>query len=304
MCKSKFLIDKFIQINEKIIEKNLKNVKNVEGITEYRDIPYVDDGNMYHLLDVVRPEGDERLPVIIDIHGGAWLCGTKEVNSWYCRSLAKYGFCVVNINYRLIAEGMGGTFPNILNDVFDAFKWVENNIGNYGGDINNVFLTGDSAGGHLACLSACINADEKLGEELNMKSGLNFRAVGLNCPAVNIDRYRKIKLPVISYLYKLFFGKEGKKHVYSRLVSLQNAPLDKLPPVFLITAYGDFMRYDVKFLHKELKKRDKESVYFCPEKKSENKLGHVYSVLNPELSESVAANEGMTKFFKSHVRGV
>lgn len=51
-----------------------------------------------------------------------------------------------------------------LRDCFFAFKWVSTNIEKYGGDLNNVFVTGDSAGGFLAAYSALLNSSENLEE--------------------------------------------------------------------------------------------------------------------------------------------
>lgn len=54
------------------------------------------------MLDVYRPKSVEgALPVIVDIHGGGWYYGDKELNKYYCMSLVKYGFAVVNVSYRL-----------------------------------------------------------------------------------------------------------------------------------------------------------------------------------------------------------
>ena len=54
-----------------------------ENIKEFDDIYYIDDGNVYHKLDVYYPENTPegtKLPVIIDIHGGGWLYGDKGIN--------------------------------------------------------------------------------------------------------------------------------------------------------------------------------------------------------------------------------
>ena len=168
MCRSKTVIDKFNAMVARKDAKRMASKTPFPGVEKFYDIPYIDDGNIYHLLDVYRPENlseGERLPVIIDIHGGAWIYGTKEINAHYCQGLTKYGYCVVNINYRIITEEGKGTFPAILNDCFAAFKWVEENISDYGGDLNDVYLTGDSAGAHLAAMCVAINGDKKLREE-------------------------------------------------------------------------------------------------------------------------------------------
>lgn len=69
-----------------------------------------------------------------------------------------------------------------LRDCFSAFKWVSTNIEKYGGDLNNVFVTGDSAGGfwrHIALL----NSSDKLRKIFGVtESGLEFRACGLTSP--------------------------------------------------------------------------------------------------------------------------
>lgn len=303
MCKSKTLVDKFNAMVAKNDAKRIASKTPFEGVEKHYDIPYIDDGNKYHLLDVYRPDDiptTEPLPVIIDIHGGAWIYGTKEINAHYCQGLAKYGYCVVNINYRVITEEGQGTFPALLDDCFAAFSWVENNIASYGGDLNNVFLTGDSAGAHLAAMCAAINGDGKLREELNMKTNLVFRALGLTCGVSNVDIFRKIKLPILNYLFKLFFGDGWKKHPYLYTATLKNLDLSVLPPIFLNTARSDFMRFDVLSFDKLLTKRGIKHELLNISQKTEHKLEHVYAVINPEWEESIMTTDALVDFFRRH----
>ncbi len=305
MCKSKTLVDKFNAMVGKGDAVRMASKTPFDGVEKIYDIPYIDDGNLYHLLDVYRPEGMDMtkpLPVIIDIHGGAWIYGTKEINAHYCQGLVKYGFVVVNINYRLIIEECKGTFPAILDDCFSAFKWVEENIASYGGDLNNVFLTGDSAGAHLCSMCIGINGDEKLREELNMKTNLNFRAVGLTCGVADVECFRKIKLPVLNYVFSLFFGKEWKKHPYLYTATIKNLDLSVFPPIYLNTGKGDFMRSQVLGFHKVLNERGIEHELFDIDYKTTNKLIHVYSVINPEWEESIAATDKLIAHFKKNMQ--
>lgn len=305
MCRSKTVIDKFNAMVARKDAKRMASKTPFPGVEKFYDIPYIDDGNIYHLLDVYRPENlseGERLPVIIDIHGGAWIYGTKEINAHYCQGLTKYGYCVVNINYRIITEEGKGTFPAILNDCFAAFKWVEENISDYGGDLNDVYLTGDSAGAHLAAMCVAINGDKKLREELNMKTNLDFRALGLTCGVSDVERLRKIKLPVINYLFKLFFGEGWKKHPYLYIATLKNLNLSVLPPVFLNTSKSDFMRSDVLSFEKLLTERNIEHEIKDFPDKTLHKLEHVYTVINPEWEESKEATDAMIAYFKKYER--
>lgn len=300
MGLSRSLVDLFNNIVGKGDRKRLAEKTPFTGLEKHLDIAYSDDGHPMHTLDVYRPEGEGKLPVIIDIHGGGWIYGTKEINAHYCHGLAKYGFVVANINYRLIREGHGGTFPNILNDIFAAYKWTEEHIAEYGGDLSNVFLTGDSAGAHLACLSAAINADPELREELNMKTGLAFRALALTCGVSDVERFRTMKLPLVKYLFRLFLGENWQTHPHGHILSLQNTKLENLPPVFLNSAYGDFLKNDVKKFAATLTERGVENELFFLDEPTRHKLSHVYSVLYPEWEESAATTDALIAFFLRH----
>ena len=84
------------------------NVDSVENLSYGQE-------DKWHLLDVYRPrKAMEALPVIINIHGGAWVYGDKKVYVPYCMYLASRGFAVVNASYRLAPRY---TFPAPLEDV-------------------------------------------------------------------------------------------------------------------------------------------------------------------------------------------
>ncbi|MEY4360891.1 MAG: hypothetical protein RL391_197, partial [Actinomycetota bacterium] len=100
-------------------------------------------------LDVFAPEGatSGSRPVLVWIHGGAYLNGSGSLQ-WYDGShLAARGAVVVTINYRLgalgfLAEGNWGTLDQIC-----ALQWVRANIESFGGNPENVTIFGESAGG-------------------------------------------------------------------------------------------------------------------------------------------------------------
>ena len=67
---------KFWKITEKNDNKRIASQTPTPGITQITDIPYANDNMKEHLLDLYYPEGTtEKLPVIIDVHGGGWLYG-------------------------------------------------------------------------------------------------------------------------------------------------------------------------------------------------------------------------------------
>lgn len=101
-------------------------------------------------LNVFAPEGAGQgspLPVLVWIHGGAYLNGSGS-GPWYEGSrLAARGCVVVTINYRLGALGFLGEDNWGTLDQICALEWVRDHIGEFGGDPGNVTIFGESAGG-------------------------------------------------------------------------------------------------------------------------------------------------------------
>ncbi len=95
---------------------------------------------------------DGRAPVLVQIHGSAWVAGSKRGQGYPLMAhMAERGWVCVAINYSL-APAM--RWPAHIVDVKRALAWVKQEIGTYGGDPDFVALTGGSAGGHLTALAA------------------------------------------------------------------------------------------------------------------------------------------------------
>jgi acetyl esterase/lipase len=121
------------------------------GVVRVRNLQYVDDGRRRHRLDVWRREGaGPSAPVLLQIHGGGWVIGSKDQQARpLMYHLADRGWICVAINYRLSPRA---TWPDHLVDCKLALRWVREHIAEYGGDPRYVVVTGGSAGGHLAAM--------------------------------------------------------------------------------------------------------------------------------------------------------
>ena len=101
-------------------------------------------------LNVWTPEGADHLPVIVWIHGGAFINGSGAVSLYDGTAFARDGIVCVTVNYRLGVEGFGlvdGAVPNRgLLDQIAALNWVQGNIAAFGGDPGRVTVAGESAG--------------------------------------------------------------------------------------------------------------------------------------------------------------
>ena len=100
-------------------------------------------------LDVHTPAADDaRRPVIVWIHGGAFVTGSGSMGWYDGAQLARYGdLVVVSINYRLGVFGFAGTADLGLVDQLRALEWVQRHIASFGGDPDRVTILGESAGG-------------------------------------------------------------------------------------------------------------------------------------------------------------
>ena len=124
-----------------------------------RNVDYWGDGDKRHRLDVYQsrlaPSG--KAPVMVYIHGGAWMIGEKrEQGKPMMYELVARGWVCVAINYRLSPKA---TWPDHIVDAKRAVGWVKEHIGDYGGDPAFVAVSGGSAGGHLCALLALSAGD-------------------------------------------------------------------------------------------------------------------------------------------------
>lgn len=119
-----------------------------------RDIPYAEPRHERQLLDVYAPSSGENHPVVVCVHGGGWMRGSKNEMEHKPAAFVEKGFVFVPVNYRLIPEVTMGT---IVRDVAQAAGWVYANIARHGGDPGRIFLMGHSAGAQLAAL-LCVDS--------------------------------------------------------------------------------------------------------------------------------------------------
>ena len=125
------------------------NQQLAEGVEIARDVVYAQADGRALILDLYwHPGAGEPEPLVVWVHGGAWMSGDK---SWMppVSCLLDNGFAMASIDYRLSQEAL---FPAQIEDCKAAIRWLRANAARYNLNPDRVGAWGESAGGHLAAL--------------------------------------------------------------------------------------------------------------------------------------------------------
>lgn len=114
--------------------------------TVLRDLRYGLEGDM--LLDLIRPQDHQGdAPLVLWIHGGAFVGGSKEELTGYFQAIAARGYAVAAPRYSLAPRHH---YPTPLRQIGQALAFLVNNASTLGLDPDRIVLAGDSAGAHIA----------------------------------------------------------------------------------------------------------------------------------------------------------
>lgn len=145
--------------------------------TWYRDIVYdksAKDTSQTSLDLYVNAPVESPSPVMVWVHGGGYMAGdkghSKELDPKPEFFTTRMGFVFVSTNYRLMPEGK---YPLGVQDLANALAWVDNNIGEFGGDPEQIYLMGHSAGANMSAqLATNENFLKKAGKDLSLLKGV------------------------------------------------------------------------------------------------------------------------------------
>jgi len=129
------------------------------GTVTYANIPYAGDTLQKHLLDIYLPAGaGAHTPLVVWIHGGAWMLNDKYADMGYMRGTVRgfleKGYALASIDYRYSTTA---PFPAQIQDCAQALEFLYQHADQYRLDNSRIALIGFSAGGHLASLLGLSN---------------------------------------------------------------------------------------------------------------------------------------------------
>ncbi len=297
-----YIFKKIYLIVKKNMEKgNLIRVNKEKlpaGITRTEHI-YLNSGNHLHHFNLYKQssmEDTKGLPLIIDIHGGGWICGDKDTNNNFNYHLALGGYNVTSLSYRTIDHC---TIKEQIQDIYDYLHFLKEHDKDLGISFEKVILTGDSAGGQLALLSYCINQNKKLQKLFSVKHiDLDVKCLVLNHSVCYIDEAGRMPdIPLLSRLISItglqtmiygmnFTNKKLYQNTYnpSRYIS-KDTPL---PPTLLITSKGDkTFEYQTKKLYQYLMKLGKKCKLYL---EKDVTAEHVFNIAYPDSETGKKCN--------------
>lgn len=232
-------------------------------------------------LNVFAPaKKNEGKPVFIFIHGGNWNSGNKKLYSYFGSRLARKGIVTVIPDY---PKSPGANYNDMAEDMAAAVKWVKENISAYGGDSNRIFISGHSAGGHLAALIS-IKEDYFKKEKIpNPVKGI------ILIDAAGLDMYGYLKeenLPAGDTYFDTFSNDPATWKAASPIYFLHNG----MPPMLIYQGgktYPSISSSNEKFTD-SLKRYDtKFSYHLLPGKKHVAMITQFFNPYNKRYREMI-----------------
>ena len=231
-------------IQKKFIERHAP-----ENIIVTHNIEYMENPKLH--FDLYQPENIAELgkrPVVVWIHGGGWISGSKEHASGYFKRLAEQGYNIISVEYQFAPTEI---YPQQLQQIDKALAFITAHANKYQIDANKIYLAGDSAGANMASHYAALVANPQFAQASDLLPQLSItqlKGLVLHCGIYDLESFIKnssneMKLLEwgITNLVQAYTG--GKKDDANFLASI--SPSQHLtvnyPPVFISGGNKDFL---------------------------------------------------------------
>ncbi len=263
------------------------------------DISYGKDAT-WQKLDIYRPKDAEgKLPVIVNVHGGAWVYGDKELYQFYSMDLARRGFAVVNFTYRLCPEFQ---FPAPVEDTDLVFRFIKSHADEYGLDTGNLFAVGDSAGAHLLGLYLCARSDPGYAKNFPfpIDTTLDIRAAALNCGVYDVHP-KDLPDKNLPKILKEFLPQGGTEDELE-MISVAPHVSPALPPLYIMTSTDDILKLQAPPLVQALCEANVPVTFRLYAAK--DRKGKLFHIFHEDIRQQAAieCNDEECAFFKGLCR--
>jgi len=208
------------------------------GYRFFPDIEYKKAQGQSLKLDVIAIEPlSQPRPTLLFIHGGGWVNGTKNEVTLAPLPFLSQGMNAVNIDYRLANQSSA---PASVADCRCALRWIYRHAKEYGFDTSKIVIAGESAGGHLALMTAMLPEDAGFDNECSPhESDTPMRAAAVISYSGPTDVSDMLEGPHKSWFAIDWLGTATHRADLARRLSPINYVRSGLPPVILAHADRD-----------------------------------------------------------------
>lgn len=210
-----------------------------EQVQVIKNLSYSESPNSF--LDIYHPKNaTASMPVILWIHGGGYVGGSKDSRQDYAMALANAGYVVANIDYALAPESL---YPGPVLQANKALAYMQLHAAEYGGDMDRVFIGGDSAGAQIASQVAALISNVELAEAMAIQPSISnsqLQGALLLCGLYNLDTVRATAFPNIDVYLSAYTGTEPFETFQriDELSTVQHVSSD-FPPAFITVGDAD-----------------------------------------------------------------
>ena len=171
----------------------------------------------------------KRVPVIVYVHGGGWIKGSRDKVYSMPRFATSRGWMLVSVDYR---PWPGANIDAQVGDVTRGIRWVQRNIRRYGGDRRRIVIMGHSAGSHLVAMVAARGTVKGL------------RGVIANdVQAYDMSHYARLRGNGLPHMYAKAFGTDGSNwDRWSPITHVKARRARELPPHLIMHSGGDIWK--------------------------------------------------------------
>ncbi|MFA6915452.1 MAG: alpha/beta hydrolase [Parachlamydiales bacterium] len=207
-------------------------------------------------MRIYLPNKKKDLPIVLLIHGGAWVAGNLDTHDNLARYLcSQVEAVVVSVGYMNAPEGK---FPLQLQQSLDALTWIISHANEFSANSSKLAVVGDSAGGNMAA-ALCIMVRDQQGPKIDLQVLIN-PAPDLRCNGT-IDRQNDC-LDILRWQANQYLS--NSEEANNAYVSPLNASdLRNLPPTLMLLAEKDELRLDGELFAVRLKESGVPTFIHC-----------------------------------------
>lgn len=220
---------------EKFVPENIRSFENLQFDLTDKDA----------FLDSYFPgpgSSKSKYPVIVWIHGGGLISGSRDQIANYCKILSSKGFVAITIDYTIAPEGK---YPTPLRQVNKALKYISENSDKLNADTSFIILAGDSGGSMIAAQVANIIYNQEYAEFTKVQPGIASRQLKgllLYCGIYDISNI-KTEGQFGYFMQTVLWSYFGKKDIsddrYANSASVFEHIGKRFPPSFISAGNGD-----------------------------------------------------------------